>query len=65
MTPRVSAVVQTRPASDALGAVVEAVDLSRGVDDALAAELRAAFAREYLLVFGDQDLADDDHLAVI
>src|SRR5262245_42460489 len=63
--PRVRPFAQTRRASDPLGVVVDAVDLRTGVDDALAAELRAWFAREYLLVFRDQDLTDDQHLAAM
>jgi taurine dioxygenase len=59
------AFVQVRGASDALGVVVEDVDLRGGVGDALAEELRAQFAREHLLVFRGQDLTDDDHLAVM
>jgi taurine dioxygenase len=57
--------VQTRRASDALGVVVDDVDLRGGVPEALAQELRAQFAREHLLVFRDQELTDDEHLAVM
>jgi len=61
----VPASAPTRRASDALGVVVDGMDLRGGLDGARAAELRAAFTTEYLLVFRDQDLSDDDHLAVM
>ena len=41
------------------------LDLRGGLDAARAAELRAAFTAESLLVFRDQHLSDDDHLAVM
>jgi alpha-ketoglutarate-dependent taurine dioxygenase len=55
--------VQPRRASDALGVVVDAD--AREIDDALARALRALFTTEYLLVLRAQDLADDEHLAVM
>jgi taurine dioxygenase len=61
----VGAFGEIRRASDALGVVVEGVDLRDGVDDALARELRALFACEYLVVLRDQDLTDHEHLAVM
>jgi taurine dioxygenase len=57
--------VRTRPASDALGVVVEDLDLRVGVDGPRAATLRTMFAAEYLLVFRGEDLTDTEHLAAI
>ena len=55
--------MRTQRACDALGVVVDAD--ARTIDDALARALRDVFTTEYLLVLRVQDLADDEHLAVM
>lgn len=54
-----------RPASPVLGAEVVGVDLSRGVDDATAAELREDFWRYKVLVFRGQHLTPDAHVEAV
>jgi taurine dioxygenase len=51
-----------RPVTRVIGAEVEGVDLTRPLDDATVAELRAALMRHRVLFFRDQDL---DHAAHI
>jgi hypothetical protein len=60
MTPATFAL---RPVAGQIGAEVEGVDLSRPIDDALAAELRRALVDHLVLFFRDQALAPEHQLA--
>jgi len=51
--------IDLSPLSPALGAEVRGVDLSRPVDDAVAAEIRTAFAEHLVLFFRDQALTPE------
>ena len=54
--------IQVRPVSNALGAEVAGVDLSRAIPEDALAEMRRAFAEYGVLFFRDQDLTPDDHV---
>jgi taurine dioxygenase len=54
--------MQIRPVSDALGAEVSGVDLSRALDDATLKDLRRAHAQHGVLFFRDQDLTPEEHI---
>lgn len=55
--------VQVVPVSPALGAEVRGVDLSRPLDDAAFAAVRAAWHRHLVLLFRDQRLSDAQFVA--
>jgi len=57
--------MQFRDASPAAGVVVDGLDLRRGLDAADRDRLLAEFRERYLLVFRDQDLGDDAHVALL
>lgn len=50
------------PLPGALGAEITGIDLSRELDPAAIAAIRAAFLDRHLLVFPEQTLGDDDHV---
>ena len=52
--------VQVEPSGQACGARVTGVDLSRPLDPATVAELRAAWLEHHVLAFPDQRIGDDD-----
>jgi taurine dioxygenase len=54
--------IQVRPVSNALGAEVAGIDLSREIRENALAELRRAFAEYGVLFFRDQDLTPEDHV---
>jgi taurine dioxygenase len=51
------------PRSDALGAEVRGVDLSKPVDDATLGEIRDAWHEHLLLIYPDQTLTPEQHIA--
>ncbi len=53
-----------RPLSGALGGEVRGIDLSQGLDDQAFSELRGALAHHGVLVFRDQDLSPEQHVAL-
>jgi len=52
--------IEARPLSGAVGAEVFGVDLCANLDDAVVAEIRAAFQENLVIFFRDQDISDDD-----
>ncbi|MFC8225231.1 TauD/TfdA dioxygenase family protein [Streptomyces sp. NPDC057287] len=56
---------EIRRAGPRFGAEVVGVDLTRAVDDATADELRQAFQDHKVLVFRDQNLTPDQHVAAV
>ena len=52
------------PTTAAIGAVVGGVDLHHALDDATAALLRDALHEHSVLFFHDQDLSEDEQVAV-
>ncbi len=52
--------IQISPSGQACGASVTGVDLSRPLDSATVAEIRAAWLEHHVLTFPDQELSDDD-----
>lgn len=57
--------MQFRDASPAAGVIVDGVDLRGGIDAADRDRLLGVFRERYLLVFRDQDLGDDAHVALL
>lgn len=51
---------QLAPSGQACGATVTGIDLSRPLDAATIAAIRAAWLEHHVLAFPDQDLSDDD-----
>jgi sugar/nucleoside kinase (ribokinase family) len=51
-----------KPATGAIGAVVDGVDLHHALDDATAQQLREALHEHSVLFFHDQDLTEDEQL---
>ena len=52
------------PLAGACGAEVSGVDLARDLDDGVVAEIRRAFLDHLILVFRDQDLTPEAHVAL-
>ena len=52
--------LRVEPSGQACGARVTGVDLSRPLDPATVAELRAAWLEHHVLAFPDQRIGDDD-----
>lgn len=52
--------IHVEPTGQACGATVRGVDLTRPLDTATVAELRAAWLRHHVLVFPEQPIDDDD-----
>jgi taurine dioxygenase len=50
------------PLSDALGAEIRGLDLSRGIDDATFAKIEQAWHDHLILLFRDQHLSEDDQV---
>lgn len=57
------ATITIRPIAGALGAVIEGVDIGRGLDAATVAEVRAALLDHLVIFFEDQDIAPDAFMA--
>ena len=57
--------MRIRDASPALGAVVDGLDLRAPLGPEDVARLRTVLAARYLLVVPEQELTDDEHLAVV
>jgi len=55
--------MQITPLSPALGAEIAALDLQEDLTDAVAEEIRAALREYRLLVFRDQNLSPEEHIA--
>lgn len=55
---------EVRPTSGALGAELLGIDLSQRLDDAMAAEIRAAFNQYGVIFFRDQRLTPEQHIAL-
>jgi taurine dioxygenase len=55
--------IEVRPISGAGGAEISGVDLSRDLDDAVIAEIRAALCEHAVVFFHDQELSVDRHKA--
>jgi alpha-ketoglutarate-dependent 2,4-dichlorophenoxyacetate dioxygenase len=55
--------IQIRPVHPMVGAEISGVDLTKPLDDATFAEIRAAFARYSVLVFHDQPVDDEQQMA--
>ena len=51
------------PYAGALGAVIERVDLSQELDDAVIAEIRRALIEHLVVFFRGQDFTPEQHLA--
>jgi taurine dioxygenase len=56
---------EVRHSTPTLGAEFSGLDLRRGVDDATADALRDAFRERKVLVFRDQHLTPDEHVAAV
>lgn len=54
---------ELKPTSGALGAELLGIDLSQPLDDAVAADIRAAFNKYGVIFFRDQRLTPDQHIA--
>jgi taurine dioxygenase len=52
-----------RPLSDALGAEIRGIDLSKPLDDATVAAIEAAWQEHIVLLFRDQDLGIDEQVS--
>ena len=55
--------ITVRKLSEHLGAEVDGVDIASGVDTSTFEQLRAAFYEHTVLVFHDQHLSDEQHIA--
>ena len=55
--------IDLRPMTATLGAEIYGVDLSEDLDDATIASIRAALLDHLVLVFRDQDIDTEDHIA--
>lgn len=55
--------IEINPLSDVMGAEIKGIDLARGLDDRVFAEILDAFHRHHALVFRDQHLAPGDQVA--
>jgi taurine dioxygenase len=56
--------ISAKPISGALGAIVEGVDLSRDLDNAVASDLHQALLDHCVIFFRDQHLTPERHLAL-
>lgn len=56
--------LQARPLAPTIGAEVVGLDLSRPLDDATLAEIKTLFNEAGILLFRDQDLTEDQHIAL-
>jgi taurine dioxygenase len=54
--------MQVTPLSEALGAEITDIDLSKPLDDATVTAIRDAFDRHIFVVFRDQELSEEDQL---
>ena len=54
---------EVRPTSGALGAELLGIDLSNGLDDEAAADIRQAFNEHGVIFFRDQRLTPEQHIA--
>jgi taurine dioxygenase len=63
MTPGVTTRFELRPNAAAIGAEVCSIDLAETLDDATFAQISDAFDRHAVLVFRDQKLAPERHIA--
>jgi taurine dioxygenase len=63
MTPGVTTRFELRPNAAAIGAEVCSIDLAEMLDDATFAQISDAFDRHAVLVFRDQKLAPEQHIA--
>lgn len=55
--------ITLRKLSEHIGAEVDGIDIAKGVDEGTFAQLRKAFCEHAVLVFHDQQLNDDQHVA--
>lgn len=54
--------IEVQPASEALGAIIQGVDLARGLSQAQFEEIRQAFHEYGVIFFRDQHLTPEDHI---
>ena len=54
--------IQVKPTGAALGAEISGADLTKPLDDASFAQIRAAFYQHEVIYFRGQELSDDDHI---
>ena len=56
--------LELTPLSGTMGVEISGIDLSAGLDEATAAELRAALVEHHVIVFRDQELTPEQQMAV-